>query len=407
MDVSDLCINLEDGAQSSLSESRISLPPMAEIHNNNAHNDNRNIIIYPKNGSIEYQQRYQLQHQHLKSYTFANSSTPSLPSIPIQQQTNEYFYQPNNNNNNNNNNNTSSLPPFSGISSLPSLSSTSTATEINSNSNSIIIKQLLEQCNTIYTRVGKYRVDPLTESERSNIIDQVYFTAEIMLRSLKQLHSDENQLITPPIQSSSSSEVVELQQDVKQDNNNTQCGEQSSNTNQVVEDLDEYKIIRQARNLQDSTVRPKYRRRSKRNVIGQRCHSCNTTETPEWRRGPDGARTLCNACGLHYSKLLRKGSMTVQTHNYLLEGAPNYEKAPIIIQYPIIQVNTNSESSTAAASLPAPAPAPQTQQPQQRSFIRPPSHSFSSGSNVSRITEIPSDEEMIDSDYTNKREGAG
>lgn len=32
--------------------------------------------------------------------------------------------------------------------------------------------------------------------------------------------------------------------------------------------------------------------------VGHRCHSCQTTETPEWRRGPDGARTLCNACGL-------------------------------------------------------------------------------------------------------------
>lgn len=29
-----------------------------------------------------------------------------------------------------------------------------------------------------------------------------------------------------------------------------------------------------------------------------RCHSCNRAQTPEWRRGPDGARTLCNACGL-------------------------------------------------------------------------------------------------------------
>ena len=29
-----------------------------------------------------------------------------------------------------------------------------------------------------------------------------------------------------------------------------------------------------------------------------KCHSCNSRETPEWRRGPDGARTLCNACGL-------------------------------------------------------------------------------------------------------------
>lgn len=31
-----------------------------------------------------------------------------------------------------------------------------------------------------------------------------------------------------------------------------------------------------------------------------RCHSCNRAETPEWRRGPDGARTLCNACGLRW-----------------------------------------------------------------------------------------------------------
>lgn len=37
-----------------------------------------------------------------------------------------------------------------------------------------------------------------------------------------------------------------------------------------------------------------------------RCHSCNRIDTPEWRRGPDGARTLCNACGLHYAKLERR-----------------------------------------------------------------------------------------------------
>ena len=37
-----------------------------------------------------------------------------------------------------------------------------------------------------------------------------------------------------------------------------------------------------------------------------RCHSCNRAETPEWRRGPDGARTLCNACGLHFAKTTRK-----------------------------------------------------------------------------------------------------
>ncbi|EJP61481.1 GATA zinc finger domain-containing protein 10 [Beauveria bassiana] len=36
-----------------------------------------------------------------------------------------------------------------------------------------------------------------------------------------------------------------------------------------------------------------------------RCHSCNITQAPEWRRGPEGAGTLCNACGLHYAKLER------------------------------------------------------------------------------------------------------
>jgi hypothetical protein len=37
-----------------------------------------------------------------------------------------------------------------------------------------------------------------------------------------------------------------------------------------------------------------------------RCHSCKRIDTPEWRRGPEGARTLCNACGLHYAKLEKK-----------------------------------------------------------------------------------------------------
>eukprot|EP01116_Phalansterium_solitarium_P022692 TRINITY_DN7586_c0_g1_i2.p1 TRINITY_DN7586_c0_g1~~TRINITY_DN7586_c0_g1_i2.p1 ORF type:complete len:363 (+),score=8.19 TRINITY_DN7586_c0_g1_i2:143-1231(+) len=32
------------------------------------------------------------------------------------------------------------------------------------------------------------------------------------------------------------------------------------------------------------------------------CHSCFTKETPEWRRGPDGSKSLCNACGLRFSK---------------------------------------------------------------------------------------------------------
>jgi hypothetical protein len=30
------------------------------------------------------------------------------------------------------------------------------------------------------------------------------------------------------------------------------------------------------------------------------CSLCHATETPQWRTGPDGPATLCNACGIRY-----------------------------------------------------------------------------------------------------------
>lgn len=36
------------------------------------------------------------------------------------------------------------------------------------------------------------------------------------------------------------------------------------------------------------------------------CLHCAQKDTPEWRRGPYGNRTLCNACGLFYGKLMKK-----------------------------------------------------------------------------------------------------
>lgn len=47
-----------------------------------------------------------------------------------------------------------------------------------------------------------------------------------------------------------------------------------------------------------------------------RCHSCNRAETPEWRRGPDGARTLCNACGLRAYPLTPSGSFAKSRIDY-------------------------------------------------------------------------------------------
>lgn len=59
-----------------------------------------------------------------------------------------------------------------------------------------------------------------------------------------------------------------------------------------------------------SAIKPPRKKRSPQQggarTADGRCQSCHTNETPEWRRGPMGARTLCNACGLVYSKMKRK-----------------------------------------------------------------------------------------------------
>lgn len=36
------------------------------------------------------------------------------------------------------------------------------------------------------------------------------------------------------------------------------------------------------------------------------CRSCQTTSTPEWRKGPTGAKDFCNSCGLRWSRRLKK-----------------------------------------------------------------------------------------------------
>lgn len=36
------------------------------------------------------------------------------------------------------------------------------------------------------------------------------------------------------------------------------------------------------------------------------CQHCGSTSTPEWRKGPDDAKILCNACGLFHTKLVKK-----------------------------------------------------------------------------------------------------
>eukprot|EP01089_Gocevia_fonbrunei_P003055 TRINITY_DN12914_c0_g1_i1.p1 TRINITY_DN12914_c0_g1~~TRINITY_DN12914_c0_g1_i1.p1 ORF type:complete len:200 (+),score=17.32 TRINITY_DN12914_c0_g1_i1:157-756(+) len=52
------------------------------------------------------------------------------------------------------------------------------------------------------------------------------------------------------------------------------------------------------------------------------CFHCETRVTPEWRRGPSGKHTLCNACGLKYAKILKRPKVKVSPGNisYILNN---------------------------------------------------------------------------------------
>ncbi|KAF7965888.1 hypothetical protein HWV62_41008 [Athelia sp. TMB] len=47
----------------------------------------------------------------------------------------------------------------------------------------------------------------------------------------------------------------------------------------------------------------------------QRCTSCKTTQSPEWRKGPSGKKELCNACGLRFARSRAKKEGTGSAAN--------------------------------------------------------------------------------------------
>ncbi|KAF7715413.1 GATA transcription factor LreB-like protein [Penicillium ucsense] len=64
-------------------------------------------------------------------------------------------------------------------------------------------------------------------------------------------------------------------------------------------DIDITTAADQARNVQEGDRRKRLK--------GQHvCTDCGTADSPEWRKGPSGPKTLCNACGLRWSKKEKK-----------------------------------------------------------------------------------------------------
>ncbi|KAL9540910.1 hypothetical protein MBANPS3_009418 [Mucor bainieri] len=56
----------------------------------------------------------------------------------------------------------------------------------------------------------------------------------------------------------------------------------------------------------DVARKDKWKRRKKQASVEYLCTDCGTTSSPEWRKGPHGAKSLCNACGLRWAKKNKK-----------------------------------------------------------------------------------------------------
>ncbi|GJN15254.1 hypothetical protein PR202_gb02150 [Eleusine coracana subsp. coracana] len=53
----------------------------------------------------------------------------------------------------------------------------------------------------------------------------------------------------------------------------------------------------------------------------RRCANCDTTSTPLWRNGPQGPKSLCNACGIRYKKEERRAAAATTTQDAGLVGS--------------------------------------------------------------------------------------
>lgn len=65
--------------------------------------------------------------------------------------------------------------------------------------------------------------------------------------------------------------------------------------------------------------KPRKSRNRSKGMENNVCHACHTTSTPEWRKGPAGPRTLCNACGLLFAKSCRRRELQVSVRNQRLD----------------------------------------------------------------------------------------
>ena len=64
------------------------------------------------------------------------------------------------------------------------------------------------------------------------------------------------------------------------------------------------------------------------------CTDCGTLDSPEWRKGPKGPKTLCNACGLRWAKFVPQFQFEVVnlTFDCLGRRREGMRRSPILLQ---------------------------------------------------------------------------
>lgn len=87
------------------------------------------------------------------------------------------------------------------------------------------------------------------------------------------------------------------------------------------------------------------------------CHNCHVTKTPLWRRTPDRAHSLCNACGLYYKQYGTHRPLHVrQKQQTSKQASPTTANASIVaspINSPITNVSPAAVSASAAVEVAA------------------------------------------------------
>ncbi|KAI7880788.1 uncharacterized protein EV154DRAFT_568422 [Mucor mucedo] len=103
-------------------------------------------------------------------------------------------------------------------------------------------------------------------------------------------------------------------------------------------------------NPESTSKRSLKRQRTSSNALPSKnqCHSCKSTETPEWRKGPLGPRTLCNACGLIWTKLCKQQEEDDSSRRKFKNNSST--SSPVIVEDGISSSN-NSSPALSSSSL--------------------------------------------------------